>query len=74
MRLPVLSGKEVVKALAKRGYEIDHQTGSHIILRENQDPFRRVTVPNHKVIVPGTLLSILRKAELSREEFLVLLK
>lgn len=31
IHLPILSGKEVCKILAKIGYEIDHQTGSHII-------------------------------------------
>lgn len=74
MRLPVLSGKEVVKLLSKIDYEVDHQTGSHIILRENKPPYRRVSIPNHKVIVPGTLLSIVRMAGLTREEFLELLK
>lgn len=73
MKLPVLSGIKVVKALHKIGFEIDHQTGSHIILRENKPPFRRASVPNHKVIVPGTLLSILKKTEISREEFMKLL-
>ena len=73
MRLPVVSGFKVVKALGKLGFEIDHQTGSHFILMENKVPFRRVTVPNHKVIVPGTLLSILRQAGILREEFKELL-
>jgi len=35
-KLPVISGMEIVKALRKLGYEIDHQTGSHIILRQNK--------------------------------------
>jgi len=33
-KLPVVSGLEVVKALSKIGYDADHQTGSHIILRQ----------------------------------------
>lgn len=49
--LPILSGKEVCKILAKIGYETDHQTGSHIILRNKNFPYRRSTVPNHKTIV-----------------------
>ena len=32
-RLPVCSGADAVKALRKLNYEVDHQTGSHIILR-----------------------------------------
>ncbi len=45
MRLPVVSGIKVVKALGKIGFEVDHQTGSHLIPRENKEPPRRVTVP-----------------------------
>ncbi|MBI4044157.1 MAG: type II toxin-antitoxin system HicA family toxin [Candidatus Diapherotrites archaeon] len=73
MKLPILSGIKVIKALRKAGFEVDHQTGGHFILRENKAPFRRAIVPNHKIVVPGTLLSILKQAGLSREEFLNLL-
>ncbi|MEK6957681.1 MAG: type II toxin-antitoxin system HicA family toxin [archaeon] len=73
MKLPVLSGIKVIKALKKAGFEVDHQTGGHFILRESKEPFRRAVVPNHIVIVPGTLLSILKQTGLSREEFLKLL-
>lgn len=38
MKLPVVSGVDVVKALAKAGYELDHQTGSHMILRRKEPP------------------------------------
>lgn len=58
MKLPVLAGIKVLKALRKIGFEVDHQTGSHFILRETKPPFRRTTVPNHKIVVPKTLLSI----------------
>ena len=73
-KLPILSGKEVVKLLVKLGYAVDHQTGSHIILRQNKDPHRRLTIPNHKEIAKGTLRAIIRQAGLRREEFLKLLK
>ena len=73
-KLPTLSGKEVVKTLAKIGYEIDHQTGSHIILRNKEPPYRRLTVPNHKEIAKGTLRAITKQAGLTREEFLELVK
>ncbi len=43
-----MSGQKVVKALTRFGYNVDHQTGSHIILRHNGPPHRRLTVPNHK--------------------------
>ena len=73
-KLPVLSGIKVVKILARIGYEIDHQTGSHIILRNKEEPHRRLTVPNHDEIAKGTLLAIIKQSGLTREEFIELIK
>ena len=72
-RLPVLSGKELVKILAKLGYVFDYQNASHIILRNSHPPHRRLTVPDHKEIAKGTLRSIIREAGLTKEDFLDLL-
>ena len=71
-KLPLISGQELVKLLSKIGFEVDHQTGSHIILRQKEEPHRRITVPNHKEIAKGTLRAIIRQAGLTREEFLEL--
>lgn len=68
-KLPIVSGKDLVKAFAKLGYEEDHQTGSHIILRHKDPPHRRLTIPNHREISKGTLRAIIRQAGLTREEF-----
>lgn len=65
----MLSGKNLCKALKQIGYLIDHQTGSHIILRNENLPHRRLTIPNHKEIAKGTLKAILRQAGLTLEEF-----
>jgi len=72
-KLPVASGIDVVKALAKIGYEIDHQSGSHMILRQREAPHRRLTVPMHKEIAKGTLRAIIREAGLTVDEFVKLL-
>ena len=72
-KLPVISGKELVKIFIKFGYEQDHQTGSHIILRNKNPPYRRVTVPNHPEIAKGTLLAIIKQSGLNREEFMKLI-
>ncbi len=72
-KLPVVSCSEVIKALAKIGYENDHQTGSHIILRQKEYPHRRLTVPNHGEIAKGTLRAIIRQTGLTVEEFVELL-
>jgi predicted RNA binding protein YcfA (HicA-like mRNA interferase family) len=73
MQLPVVSGAEAVAALAKAGYAADRQRGSHILLRHQQPPHRRLSVPNHKELAKGTLRSLLREAGLSVEEFATLL-
>jgi len=74
MKLPVVSGKKLVKALSRLGYEQDHITGSHIILRLDRAPFTRVTVPNHPEISKGTLLSIMRHVGMTRDNLIKLLK
>lgn len=68
-KLPRISGKELIKVFNKIGYEIDHQTGSHIILRQNKIPYRRITIPNHPEISKGTLLAIIKESGLTRNEF-----
>ncbi|QUV83023.1 type II toxin-antitoxin system HicA family toxin [Chloracidobacterium sp. D] len=66
--LPKISGRELVKALKKIGYEQDRQRGSHIILRQIDPPHRRVTVPDHKEIAKGTLWTIIREIGLTIDE------
>jgi len=70
-RLPVCSGADAVKAFRKIGYELDHQTGSHMILRHPSG--RRLTVPNHPELAKGTLRALIRQAGLTKEQFVALL-
>jgi len=67
--LPRVSGRDVVKALLKAGYEQDRQRGSHIILRQLTYPHRRIVVPDHKEVAKGTLRSIIRETGLTVDEF-----
>ncbi len=69
-RLPVLSGHELVRLLARHGYTVDRQTGSHVILRHHDPPYQRLTVPLHREVAKGTLRAILRHARLSVEQLL----
>ena len=48
--LPVVSGREVVNALGKIGYVFDRQQRSHMVLRRQTAPHRRLTVPDHKEV------------------------
>ena len=72
--LPVLKATPLVKALERAGFVIVRQKGSHARLRHPDG--RVVTVPLHpgKDIGRGLLRKILRDAELSRDEFVALLK
>jgi predicted RNA binding protein YcfA (HicA-like mRNA interferase family) len=68
-QIPRISGRETVKALKKLGYEFDRQRGSHIILRQNEYPFRRIVVPDHKEVAKGTLRGIIKQVGLTVDEF-----
>ncbi len=71
--LPRISGRDVIKALRKLGYEFDHQRSSHVVVRQTVPPHRRLTVPDHDEIAKGTLRAIIRQAGLTVEEFKALL-
>ena len=75
MKLPRLSGREVIKALSRAGYREARQRGSHIILvKEIEYGKKAVVVPNHKEIDKGTLLEIIRQAGLTRDKFFELIE
>ena len=67
-KLPRISGVEVIKILSRFfGFRTLRQRGSHVTLT-NDSAF--LTVPLHKELDRGTLLSILRDAGISRDDFL----
>jgi len=69
-KLRVLSGKEVCLILLTHGFEQVRQKGSHAIMQK-QIGLSTITVPvpQHKEIKAGTLVSIIRQAQLSRSIF-----
>jgi predicted RNA binding protein YcfA (HicA-like mRNA interferase family) len=69
--LPVCSGEDVIRALAKSGYQVTRTRGSHVRLNASGRP--PVTVPMHRQLDRGTLRNILRQAQLGPEEFIALL-
>ena len=74
-KLPVVSGKDVVKALSKLGFVHVRTTGSHAILRKDDARGKTVVpVPLHNELAKGTLLSIMHQSGMTREEFEKLLK
>ena len=63
----MFSGKEVVKALRRTGFVVDHQRGSHIFMY-NLEKNISVIVPLHKEIEKGTLNNIIKKAGITLDE------
>ncbi len=68
-RLPRVTADEVIRVIEKVGFTLARQSGSHRIYRSSAG--KRITVPYHKgkILHPKVLASILKDANLSREEF-----
>ena len=73
-RLPSISGRDLVRALKRAGFEEVRQRGSHVALRK-RTPARtyKVIVPLHSSLARGTLFDILKQAGLTPEELRSLL-
>jgi len=73
-KLPRITADEVIHALERAGFKLSRQSGSHKIYKNETG--KRATVPYHKgrVLHPKVLSSILKDAQLSKEEFLKLLE
>jgi len=69
-KLRTLSGKEVCAILLAYGFEQVRQKGSHVIMQKQVNLSTiTVPVPQHKEIKAGTLVSIIRQAQLARSIF-----
>ena len=66
-KLPVISGRELVRVLARFGFVPDRQKGSHMIL-VRADPMTTLTVPDHRELDRGTLRAILRQADITPQQ------
>jgi predicted RNA binding protein YcfA (HicA-like mRNA interferase family) len=78
-RLPVVSGKKIIKMLTQLNYKVVRQKGSHVRLEKTTKLGKhKITIPNHKEIAKGTLNDILSKVSLwnsiPREKLIKLLK
>jgi predicted RNA binding protein YcfA (HicA-like mRNA interferase family) len=71
--LPRLSGRAVVKAFVRGGWQLARQKGSHIILVKDGS-WATLSVPDHREVAPGTLRSLIRASGLTVDEFLALTK
>ena len=71
--LPMLTARQVIRALETAGFQVQRQTGSHVRLKHADG--RVVTVPVHasQDVGRGLLRKILRDADVTPAELLTLL-
>ena len=68
MKLPLLSGKQVVVALKRLGFEEIHRKGSHVKMKHEDG--RVIVFPYHDEVDRFTLKGALRDADVDLKEFL----
>ncbi len=67
-RLRAITAKKIIKLLEKKGFQLDRKSGSHFIFYHSENK-KRVVVPFHTKDLPkGTLISILKQAEIDYNE------
>jgi predicted RNA binding protein YcfA (HicA-like mRNA interferase family) len=67
-----ISGKDLLKVFRKLGFEVERQRGSHVFLRHPDG--RRLTIPVYDEMPVNLLIWILAEANISRDQFLRLIK
>ena len=68
MKLPLLSGRQVLKALERLGFVEVHRKGSHVKMKHSNG--RVIVFPFHDEVDRYTLRGALRDADISEDEFL----
>jgi len=67
-KLPRITGRRLLAALSKLGFEVARTKGSHFYLRHPDGRSTVVPVHSGETIGPGLLAQILRDCEISRDE------
>jgi predicted RNA binding protein YcfA (HicA-like mRNA interferase family) len=67
VKLPKISGADLMKALKKAGFKFVRQKGSHVSMQKG--PYKTV-IPLHDELARGTLLAILKQCGLSKEQLM----
>lgn len=71
--LPVVSGRAAVRAFERTGWRQERQTGNHIVLTKPGLAVN-LSVPDHRSVKRGTLRTLIRRAGLTVDEFVELLR
>jgi predicted RNA binding protein YcfA (HicA-like mRNA interferase family) len=70
-KLPLISGRELIKFFSKKFKMESTPGGRHIKLKGYvKGELKIFPIPNHKELARGTLLGIIKEAGLTKEEFI----
>ncbi len=70
MKLPQISGLELIKILHKFGFQVVRRKGSHVRLEKTSGTdMVKITVPMHNQLKKGTLLQIIKESNIPVEEW-----
>lgn len=72
MKLPLLSGKQVLSALTRLGFNEVHRKGSHVKMKHTDG--RLIVFPFHDEVDRFTLKGALRDAEIEVEDLIKQIK
>ncbi|MDI6733121.1 MAG: type II toxin-antitoxin system HicA family toxin [Planctomycetota bacterium] len=72
--LPVISGKEAVKAFERAGWYMERRARSRHIIMKKPGMRTTLSIPEHKTLDRGLLRALIRDAYISVNEFVGLLK
>jgi predicted RNA binding protein YcfA (HicA-like mRNA interferase family) len=71
-KLPLISGKDAVKAFSRSGWHVDRIAGSHAVMRKEGSAVT-LSVPLHQELRKGLLRSLIKDAGIDIEDFLTYL-
>jgi len=69
MKLPQISGKDLINIFTKLGFFIVRQRGSHVQLEKiNESEIIKLTIPMHQQLKKGTLSHIIKASKINEKE------
>ncbi len=69
MKLPQISGKDLIKIMIKLGFVVVRQRGSHVQLEKiDKNETIRITVPMHPQLKKGTLSHIIEASKIDEKD------
>jgi len=66
-KLPVLSGRDLLRLLEKQGFLVVRQKGSHVSMQKGE---YKTVIPLHDELAKGTLLGILKQCGMTKDALL----